>query len=461
MSQASEFAAMAAEQVHNPVSENIDFSWNDADTSEVGALLDDEDGKNHYLSRRNTTAANRTSTRPISGSWNLEVLEEYENKNRSSSWFLDGSANLLPLSRPPSRIGSRAPSRGPSRTPSRPASRQYQHRASAVIGNRDSVALEPYYPEKDTVEIIISGSDASSSKGASPKDPDDSYGLRSRGQKDALVAPASETKLKPEPLVGFFGLVKRFYPTLPSKYLLFIGLICAISEGASMPVWSYFIAQVLALLGSGTVHEVTTKALTVLGITGGRALAIWGGGFCLFRLSGIWQASMRARAFDLVLKQDKSWFDDERHGASAIAHSLFKDIEDIGPFVGYVISGMIVVAVMVVMSVTWAMISGWQLTLVGLALGPVILAVSTFANGRMAVAEKYNKARRDAVAQTFYEVSTQVYAHSSISPMSSVSGAWLWTATSLKTLRWTPPRQSAMPNEQCGSPQLDRVSLLA
>lgn len=400
MEQATEFAAMAAHQVHNPVSDAIDFSWRDADTSEVGQMLDEI--SDDYLDIPQPIDESRHTLRPQSGLWDLDVLHQYERQSRRSSWFLDTTIPGMD-----------------SGTPSRPVSRQHQRasRTSARLsGVRNSTFVIPTHKpeqafEKGDMEVMESPPSSANvaeqwTRVSFTGQPASSVRSRfSTEKKPTSLDPAAPAKVKPEPLVGYLGLARRFYPTIPHKFLLFLGLLFAVVEGASMPIWSFFIAQVLALLGVGSIHQVTMKGLTVLGITAARGFAIWASMFFLFRLSGTWQHSMRAKSFDLVLKQDKSWFDDEKHGASAIAHSLVKDIEDIGPLFSSVSPGIVVVLVMVLMSLIWAMVAGWQLTLVGLALGPIVLLVSTFANGRLAVAEKYNKARRDAVAQTFYEVS--------------------------------------------------------
>lgn len=72
---------------------------------------------------------------------------------------------------------------------------------------------------------------------------------------------------------------------------------------------------------------------------------------------------------------------------------------------GEVIGKFAVLIAMIGLGIIWAMVINWRLTLVGVALAPsfaIMIMLNEFLIGR---AETVNKAKREALARTFYEVS--------------------------------------------------------
>ncbi|GMK57918.1 hypothetical protein CspeluHIS016_0407520 [Cutaneotrichosporon spelunceum] len=207
---------------------------------------------------------------------------------------------------------------------------------------------------------------------------------------------------------GFFRLMWRFLPTIPHKAVLLFGALCSLARGAATPTWSFFLAQLMALLGTGTNGAVTKKSGILLGIIAAQGLAVFGQHASLASLGAVWTARLRSQSYVLVLAQDKGWFDEDQNAPPRIVQGLIKDVDDMRHLVATVLPRIIVAVCMVALGFAWAMAVGWQLTLVGLGLLPVFGVLGSVSAILLSRAEVYNKGRREAVARLFFEAVANV-----------------------------------------------------
>lgn len=211
---------------------------------------------------------------------------------------------------------------------------------------------------------------------------------------------------EPRQVFGLFQLIRKFFPTVPRKYLLVIGIISAIAHGAVTPIWSTYIAKLMVIIGSGGKSaSLTTYTLTVLALCAAQGLATFAQEHCLNYLAARWTASIRATSFQHVLAQDKSFFDESQNAPARLVQCLIKDADDMRSLMGMVIGKMVVVVVMFTLGLTWAMVVQWRLTLVGMGLIPVFGVVMVMNVAVIERMEVVNKAKREALARSFYQVS--------------------------------------------------------
>ena len=71
---------------------------------------------------------------------------------------------------------------------------------------------------------------------------------------------------------------------------------------------------------------------------------------------------------------------------------------------GAILGKMMVFVSMVGLGIVWAMVVDWRLTLIGVALAPVFAGILVVNEAVVGKAEVTNKAKREAVARSFYEV---------------------------------------------------------
>lgn len=222
-------------------------------------------------------------------------------------------------------------------------------------------------------------------------------------------APSTEATEEetPEARPQFWALVRAVYPTIPYKPLLFLGLAVCLLSGAMTPVFSFLLSRLLFEVSTGAQNTalINTYGGIVLAVAALDGL-LMGLKYVLMESAGMaWVTRIRKRAFGRVLAQDRAWFD--RGGSSPVrlVQVLVKDGDDARNLVSVVAGQCCVVAAMLGVGLVWAMVRGWQLTLVGLAIAPVFVGTMGVQTALVAGCEVRNKRAREEVAKGYYDVS--------------------------------------------------------
>jgi ATP-binding cassette subfamily B (MDR/TAP) protein 1 len=153
---------------------------------------------------------------------------------------------------------------------------------------------------------------------------------------------------------------------------------------------------------------VLRYSLSVLG------LAFAEGGFAFTRFYLMeragegWIVTLRKKCFAKVLDQDKTWFDGRDAGAGVLVNKIIKDAEDARNLIATAVGTIVVVIAMVTIGLTWAMATGWLLTLIGLALVPIFVGATVLQSRAIGKFEARNKARRETVAKRFYDLVSNI-----------------------------------------------------
>ncbi|KIK97394.1 hypothetical protein PAXRUDRAFT_824978 [Paxillus rubicundulus Ve08.2h10] len=207
------------------------------------------------------------------------------------------------------------------------------------------------------------------------------------------------------PTPGLITTLRLIYPTIPAKPLLFLGLFACLLSGAMTPIFSFLLSRLMFEVSANPADAsiINSYGGLVLGIAAIDGLLL-GSKYFLMETSAIrWVTRLRNNAYFRVLSQDKSWFDSSSHSPATITQVLVKDADDARTLVAVVIGQCVVVIAMMGLGLLWAMVWGWQLTLVGVAIGPVFVAVMGIQAGLVAKCEVRNKRAREEVARVYYE----------------------------------------------------------
>jgi ATP-binding cassette subfamily B (MDR/TAP) protein 1 len=403
------YSGMAADQAVQPLRPRILNTWHDG--SSVEELLVEEMNREELLPLRPTSVASFCG-QTVSHSRPLSQID-----------FQTPKVNRITFDRPPSMVKKSPPSayNAPSLAKltaktTRSALETTKHRMSRRGSRRTFKTLEHSTLSQATLNSVLTAGE----------EPDLKI-VRSEYSPPPVKTSGMFAKLIPKVQLGStYRLLRTWYPSVPNKRLLSVGLAAAMTSGVCKPLWSYQIAKLVALMSAGDKGGIARLAGIVLAISVGQAASEWIEYWAMRRLAAQWTALLRGQAFAKVIEQEKAWFDAEGHSPSALAQILIKDVEDMSSLVGTVIAGAVVVIVMSNVTVIWALVVGWKLTLIGAALGPVIAGVMVVTNITTGRAEVQNKGYREALAKTFYEVSycTLIGADHSARPTSVVSGPW-------------------------------------
>ena len=210
-----------------------------------------------------------------------------------------------------------------------------------------------------------------------------------------------------QPQMPFTQLFKIFWPSIPtkSKLIFFCGLLAALLHGAVTPVFAFLLSQLVVAVTTGdqSVSSVNKSAVIVLflalanGVTGGLKY------FLLELASLSWIRQVRKRAFRLVMKQDKSWFDQSKNSAPTLVQVLMKDADSTRELMSTAAGQIVVVVTMLGIGLIWALVQGWQLSLLGLAIVPVFGAATAIQGRLVATFEHRNKRCREEVNKKYYD----------------------------------------------------------
>ncbi|KAF9237819.1 P-loop containing nucleoside triphosphate hydrolase protein [Melanogaster broomeanus] len=365
---------------------------------EVADILASQEEEARESQERNdrhfSVAPNLGSVRPVTmalGGWMFDVVAELtKTANDNSRDELLAS----PTSTPPIVANKTAEIEGGAagrrRRPSSmsiviPPSPAFPPRA--YDGRRLSLQFTPVSPSfgspfptaTSTQPMIEDDNDFEGDKSNLQRSGEQAAGKRAKRARKAHQSTSSNTKSKGKavetpdatdlhpPTPGLFATLRLIYPTIPSKHLLFLGLFASLLSAA-----------VDGLLLGSKYFLMETSAIR-------------------------WATKLRDSAYSRVLSQDKSWFDSSSHSPAALAQVLVKDADDARTLVAVVMSQFVVVLAMMGLGLIWAMVWGWQLTLVGVAIGPVFVAVMGIQAGLVAKCEVRNKRAREEVARVYYE----------------------------------------------------------
>lgn len=203
-----------------------------------------------------------------------------------------------------------------------------------------------------------------------------------------------------------FGILWR---TIPSRALLVAGMLLCVMAGALTPVFSYFLAQLLATMGRddqcGTVLKWSLLVLLIALLEGIFSFTRF---LLMETLADEWLYQLRSCSYHNVVAQDKSWFDRPSNSAARICQSIVKDGDDARNLVGQIIGQLALICSMITLGIIWALVIGWKLTLAGVAFGPVFMAATLLQSRVISFYETRNKAKREAISERFHSMVSHI-----------------------------------------------------
>lgn len=234
----------------------------------------------------------------------------------------------------------------------------------------------------------------------------ESSAAQRRDNPDAtVVVPVEEENVRTRPVLTFTQLVRRYWKTIPNKFLFVSGIFWSVAAGACTPIFSTFLSALMAHLGTpGNSSVVTLYSLLILTIAFVEGLSGFLKFYCMERCAMGWITHLRRDALSLVVNQDKAFFDDPQNSTTSLSYCIVKDTEDARTFVGTVIGNVVMLVSMLLMGMIWAFAVGWELTLVGVGLAPVFIIAMRFQAVVLNKFEVSNKVKRENVSKCFHQV---------------------------------------------------------
>ena len=212
----------------------------------------------------------------------------------------------------------------------------------------------------------------------------------------------------PEPSsTSLWQLIRVVYATMPQKPLVLLGIIVCLISGAMTPIFSFLLSRLFfeVSIGAKDVSTINKFGGIVLAVAAADGIFM-GLKYSIMEYAAVnWVNKVRRACIKLVLAQDKKWFDKSDNSSVRLMQILIKDGDDARSLIATVLGQCLVVVAMLSVGLIWALVRGWQLTLVGFAIAPVFVAAMVIQTKLVATCEVRNKRAREDVAKGYYDVS--------------------------------------------------------
>ncbi|KAJ0421567.1 P-loop containing nucleoside triphosphate hydrolase protein [Aspergillus carlsbadensis] len=243
--------------------------------------------------------------------------------------------------------------------------------------------------------------------------PSSSKGLKRRLKKMRKRAKRSKRERPISPLTTLQNPIRKamqsIIPSLSPKHrlLLFIGVLCTLAHATAMPIFSYLLSRLLHTFYNQT-NDSMRWALAVLGVAIGDAFTNYLMYYLLDVCGQVWIDHLRKQAFERVLDQARSWFEDERNTAGELSTCLHESGEEVRNLLTRFSGYILVAASVTLMAVVWSLALSWKLTLVALACGPVIYAITRGFETTSGIWDRRCTAARAKTSEVFVETFAEI-----------------------------------------------------
>jgi ABC-type multidrug transport system fused ATPase/permease subunit len=171
-------------------------------------------------------------------------------------------------------------------------------------------------------------------------------------------------------------IIRTIWPMLNKndRSILLLGFLASFIVAAATPTFAYVLAQLLSVYYLPSNRSAIAKkwALILIGITVVDGVATFCSHLALEYAAQQWVNGLRVEALKRILAQPRSWFDKDRNSPDRISECLDRNAEEMRNLVGRFMGPIFISTWLMGISVVWALIISYKLTLVAISGFPVV-----------------------------------------------------------------------------------------
>ncbi|OJK03940.1 hypothetical protein ASPACDRAFT_49953 [Aspergillus aculeatus ATCC 16872] len=221
--------------------------------------------------------------------------------------------------------------------------------------------------------------------------------------------PEQVTRLLPQQRRPLQKILLTMIPNLTTgqRWLLALGSFSTLLHAMATPVFSFCLSQLLQTFYNEKSHA-SRWSLAVLGVSLADGVVSFLMHYLLDLCGQAWVDSIRKIGFARTLDQPRKWFDEEGNRPSQLTTCLNQNGEEMRNLVGRFGGYFLVAATVALTAIIWSMALCWKLTLVVLACGPVIYAITRGFERTTGLWERRSSGARTTTSEVFIETFSEI-----------------------------------------------------
>ncbi|OJI81261.1 hypothetical protein ASPTUDRAFT_32682 [Aspergillus tubingensis CBS 134.48] len=216
-------------------------------------------------------------------------------------------------------------------------------------------------------------------------------------------------RLAPQESMSLGRIMLTILPNLTrgQKLLLLLGCFSTLGHSMATPLFSYCLSKLLETFYNKQA-KASTWSLIVLGIAVGDGVISFLMHYLLELCGQAWVDRLRKRGFHHILDQPRKWFEEAGNEPSQLTSSLNHSAEEMRNLVGHFGGYVLVATSVTVVAIIWCMAVCWKLTLVAVACGPVIYAITRGLEKTTGIWERRCTGVKTTASEIFIETFSQI-----------------------------------------------------
>lgn len=183
-------------------------------------------------------------------------------------------------------------------------------------------------------------------------------------------------------LLGLFEIVHFCFSTIHSKLGISVGLFLSLISGLFVPLISYCVSKLLSTAittsyaVAGTSHQMLKFSLIVIGVSIADGIVFFCSQATLEISLERWIVELRKNTMAIIDEQDMLFFGGESLKPAELTALLLNDSRDLRVLSSEFLSSIFLLVALTLFGITWSIVSGWKLALVGIAFVPLTIIIT-------------------------------------------------------------------------------------